>query len=306
MKRLALPLNISAYLFWATATVLFKQLAHLPIWLVFAHRIVWSLASCMLLLTVTRSWPLLWQTVRSAQQWKWLWITSLLIASNWFLVIWAIGQGHLLDASLGYYFAPLISLVLAKLGLHEAWKPSERWLLALAGSGVLLIALTAGLHSFPWLALIIATTFAAYGALKKLGQVPPLVGLTLETALVAIPAGLYLAWLAAHGQVWWPSATQDRSLLLLIGAVTTVPMLLYVLSVRFLSLSLVSNLQFLNPTLMFLVAGLLFHEALNPWRLFGFGLIWAGLLVRFIASSVSVSPPAPLHRPLPATSDPAP
>lgn len=285
MKRLALPLNISAYLFWATATVLFKQLGHLSIWLVFAHRIVWSLGFCAILLTATRSWPLFWQTLRQASQWKWLWLTSLLIASNWFLVIWAIGQGHLLDASLGYYFAPLISLVLAKVGLREAWQRSERWLLLLAGSGVLVIATTAGLHSFPWLALVIATTFAAYGALKKLGQVPPLVGLTLETALVAIPAALYLLWLAQHGQTWWPPAVRDQSLLLAIGAVTTVPMLLYVLSVRHLSLSLVSNLQFLNPTLMFLVAGVLFHEAINPWRLFGFGLIWSGLLVRFIAST---------------------
>jgi chloramphenicol-sensitive protein RarD len=290
MKRFALPLNISAYFFWAMATVLFKHVTHLSIWLVFAHRIVWSLLCCCVLISITCTWPLLWQTICSARQWKWLWLTSLLIASNWFLVIWAIGKGHLLEASLGYYFSPIISLLIAKLGLHEAWRPRECWLLLLTGSGVLVIALGAGLNGFPWLALIIASAFASYSALKKLSPVEPLVGLTLETAIAAIPASTYLIWLAAHGLTWLPVTVLDQSILVAIGVVTTVPLLLYVLSVRFLSLSLVSNLQFLNPTLMFLVAVIVFHEPLNAWRMLGFGLIWIGLLGCFIAEGFSHLP----------------
>ncbi len=290
MKRFALPLNISAYFFWAMATILFKHVSHLSIWLVFANRIVWSLLCCCVLISMTRTWPLLWQAIRSTRQWKWLWLTSLLIASNWFLVIWAIGKGHLLEASLGYYFSPIISLLIAKLGLNEAWRPGERWLLLLTGSGVLVIVLGADLNGFPWLALVIASTFAAYSALKKLSPVEPVIGLTLETAIAAIPASVYLAWLAAHGLSWLPATIVDQSILVAIGVVTTVPMLLYVLSVRFLSLSLISNLQFLNPTLMFLVAIIVFHEPLNVWRMLGFGLIWIGLLGCFIADGLNHLP----------------
>jgi chloramphenicol-sensitive protein RarD len=290
MKRFALPLNISAYFFWAMATILFKQVDHLSIWLVFAHRIVWSLLCCCALLSMTRTWPLLWQAIRSAQQWKWLWLTSLLIASNWFLVIWAIGKGHLLEASLGYYFSPIISLLIAKLGLHEAWRPRERWLLLLAGTGVLVTTLGAGLNGFPWLSLIIASTFASYSALKKLSPVEPLIGLTLETTIAAIPASAYLVWLAAQGLSWLPTAILEQSILLAIGVVTTLPMWLYVVSIRYLSLSLVSSLQFLNPTLMFLVAVIVFHEPLGTLRMAGFSLIWIGLLGCFIADGLSHLP----------------
>lgn len=282
---LALALNISAYLFWAVATVLFKQLGHLSIWVVFSQRILWSLLFCVVLLAGTEGLHTLATTIRSLRQWKYLVLTSLLIATNWLLVIRAIGAGHLLDASLGYYFAPLISLMVAKVGLREPWRRGEYLPVVFSSCGVLLIAFSAGLDAFPWVALIVAATFALYSGLKKLGNVPPLVGLTLETALAAVPATIYLVYLVNTPGHWLPKGMEERALLISIGFVTTVPMLFYVMSVRFLPMTLVSHLQFLNPTFMFLIATFVFHESVMGWQLVGFALIWGTMLYQFFEDS---------------------
>lgn len=291
----ALALNISAYLLWAVATILFKQLGNLSIWMVFAQRILWSLLFCVVLLAGTGGFHSLVTTIGTLRQWKYLVLTSLLIATNWFLVIWAIGAGHLLDASLGYYFAPLISLMIAKIGLRERWRRGEYLPVLFSSFGVLLIAFSAGLNAFPWVALIVATTFALYSAIKKLGNVPPLVGLTLETGIAAVPAVIYLVYLANTTGYWLPDGMRDRVLLVGIGFVTTVPMLFYVKSVRSLTMTQVSNLQFLNPTFMFLIAIFVFHESVNEWRLVGFAMIWGAMLYRFFEDSTQTVTPDTGH-----------
>lgn len=281
VARLALPLNVCAYLLWASATLLFKRLEHLPLWQVFAHRVLWSLLFCFLILTLAFRLTELGRAVRSRRQLVLLAATSLLIASNWLLVIWSVGAGRLMEASLGYYLAPLCSILLAKSWLHERWRPGEPLNLALGAAGVLLVSLAIAETAVPWLGLVIALTFALYSAVKKIGDVPPLAGLTLETAIVAAPVAIGMA--ALSGGAWLPAAPSDRMLLIGIGLVTTLPMLFYVTSVPFLSLTLVGYLQFLNPTLMFLVAVLVFREPVDVARLAGFVLIWAALLRQLLA-----------------------
>lgn len=282
LSALALPLNAGAYLLWASATLLFKRLDHLPLGQVFAHRVLWSLVFCFVILAATGRMTELGGALRSRRQLMLLVPTSLLIASNWLLVIWAVGTGNLLDASLGYYLAPLCSVLLAKGWLRESWRPNEPAYLGLSAVGVGLIFVAAGPDGVPWLGLVIAFTFALYSALKKIGDVPPLAGLTLETAIAAVPAALYVVAGVLGGGDWLPAAVPERALLVAIGLVTTLPMLFYVVSVRFLSLTLVGYLQFLNPTLMFLFAVVLFNEPLDGIRLAGFALIWATVLHRFL------------------------
>jgi len=278
----ALLLNISAFLLWASATLVFKALDHLPVWDVFAYRVIGSLGWCALLLWLGGSLTETWQTLRSGQERWQLLISSGLIACNWFLVIWAVAHNRLLDASLGYYLSPVLSVVLAHLLFGEPWGRREQLTSALCLCGVAMIVAGAQDLQVPWTGLVIAMTFALYSAVKKRCQTPALIGLGVETTLVALPAAALL--LLSH---WDASASigprpSDWLWLVLLGLITTVPMWLYIASVKALSLTTVGFLQYLNPTLMFILAITLFGETFSGLKLAGFALIWcalAGLLL---------------------------
>lgn len=285
--RQALLLNVSAFVLWASATLLFKLLTHLPVWEVFAYRVLGSLLWCLLLLALGGALGGAWQILRTPRQLGGLLLSSGLIACNWFLVIWAVANERLLDASLGYYLSPLLSVLLARLLFRE---PSGRRELATAGLcllGVLLIV--AGEHNpaVPWIGLCIAASFALYSALKKRSTVPPLLGLGLETALAALPASALLL----YGGLGTPASNayslMDWSLLAALGLITTLPMWLYIASVKALSLTTLGFLQYLNPTLMFLLAVLLFGEPAGALKLAGFGLIWCALLGLLLSTALA-------------------
>lgn len=272
----ALLLNISAFVLWASATLLFKLLAHLPVWEVFAYRVLGSLAWCGLFLALGGALTEAWRLVRSPRQMRALLLSSGLIAGNWFLVIWAVAHNRLLDASLGYYLSPLLSVLLA----HQLFgEPCGRREVAAAGlclAGVGLIVMTGTSPQIPWLGLSIAASFALYSASKKHSSVPAILGLSLETALAAIPATALLLYSGLTG----PASTYslgDCGLLVALGLITTLPMWLYISSVKHLSLTTVGFLQYLNPTLMFLLAVLVFDEPFEPLKLLGFALIWSAL-----------------------------
>jgi len=277
-ERTALLLNISAFLLWASATLLFKQLQHLPVWELFAQRILWSLAWCLLFLAGTGALGELRLLFRARRSLGILLLSTLLIASNWFLVIWAVGAGQLLDASLGYYLAPIFSVLLGKLLFQEASRRGEWWCLGLCLLGVLLIACASGQPNFPWVGLSIALSFALYSALKKRVRIAPLAGLTVETALAALPAALILLGGSLRQAAALPYSATDGLLLVAIGLLTTLPMLFYIQSVKHLSMTAIGYLQYLNPSLMFLLAVFAFAEPLNRLKLLGFGLIWLSLL----------------------------
>ncbi len=230
--RQALLLNISAFLLWASATLLFKLLAHLPVWEVFAYRVLGSLAWCVLGLVLIRALGQAWRILGSPRQLAVLLLSSALIACNWFLVIWAVAQERLLDASLGYYLSPLLSVLLAHWLFRE---PSGRreWLAAaLCLAGVMLIVTGEQHLQVPWIGLTIAATFALYSAVKKRSTVPPLLGLTLETALAAIPAGGLLLYSGLGAAAAVQYSTHDWALLLALGLITTLPKWLYIASVK--------------------------------------------------------------------------
>jgi chloramphenicol-sensitive protein RarD len=284
-NRLALALNVSAYLLWASATLLFKRLEHLPVWQVFAQRVLWSLLFCLIILACYQGFGELRSLLRQPRRLILLPLTSVLIASNWLLVIWAVDIGRLQDASLGYFLAPLFSLLLAKLCFKEPWRSGEPICLLLCLLGVALAGAAAGLHGLPWIGLLIAVTFACYSALKKVSGLSPLDGLSLETLVVAVPAGLFLLANGLHQRNGAAYAPEDHLLLLAVGLVTTLPMLFYVISVRQLSLTTIGQLQYLNPSLMFLLAVLVFDEPLSGLKLAGFGLIWTALLYQMLVTA---------------------
>lgn len=274
----ALVLNISAYLLWAGATVLFKALAHVPVWQLFAYRVLGALLVCSLMLWLSGHWRAARRLLAEPLLLGGLLLSGLLIASNWLMVIWAVANERLLEASLGYYLAPLCSLLLARGVFGEPFAAREGWALAVCGLGVAVLLASSGVQQWPWPGLLIALTFAAYSALKKRSSVPPWLALTLETLWVALPVAVWLIAEASQARLQ-PLQALDVVGLASLAVLTTAPLWLYLASLPALSLLSVSFLQYLNPTLMFVLAVWLFAEPLAPLKLLGFVLIWAGVLL---------------------------
>ncbi|MCZ4324348.1 EamA family transporter RarD [Pseudomonas anguilliseptica] len=283
----ALLLNISAFALWASATLLFKLLTHLPVWEVFAYRVIGSLGWCMLFLALSGVLGQAWQILRSPRQLGLLLLSSGLIACNWFLVIWAVANDRLLDASLGYYLSPLLSVLLAHWLFREASGRREWLASALCLAGVILIMAGEQNLQIPWIGLTIAATFALYSAVKKRSTVSPLLGLGLETTLAAIPASALLLYSSFNAGAALSYSHLDWVLLLVLGLITTLPMWLYIASAKVLSLTTLGFLQYLNPTLMFLLAVLLFGETVSTLKLTGFSLIWCALLGLLLSRALS-------------------
>lgn len=267
---------LSGILVWGLSPLFWKPLAAIPVWEVLLHRILWSAFFLLAWLWRSRGLGRLAAALRSRRQLATLSVTTLLIGINWYLYIWGVNNGHVLETSLGYFILPLVVVLLGVLCLGEKLRPRQTAAVALATAGALNLVLGHGRP--PWLALALAATFAGYALLRKTAAVDALTGLAVETALLAVPASVVLAalawkgWLSASGSGWgtW-------SLLALTPAVTALPLLWYTEGARRLPLKTLGLLQYLSPTCQFLLGVLLFKEPLGKPRLLSFGLVWAGL-----------------------------
>ncbi|BCS52832.1 EamA family transporter RarD [Geobacter sp. SVR] len=268
--------GIISYLIWGFFPIYFKAIAAVPPLQVVSHRIAWS----VLFLSLLISWRSRWSDIRDAMtQRSSLLIligSALLIATNWLVFIIAVEHGQVLQSSLGYFITPFVSVLLGLLFLKERLRRLQLAALLLAAAGVLI--LTVRLGSFPWTALILALTFGSYGLLRKVVKADPLSGLTVETFLLAPLACGYLAFVAWRGDAAFVAAGMQTSLLLMsAGVVTAVPLLLFAAAARRLRLATVGFLQYITPTLHFLLAVLVYKEQFTSTHLASFLLIWAGL-----------------------------
>jgi chloramphenicol-sensitive protein RarD len=274
--RRGLLYGFAAYASWGFMPVYIKAVRAAPVLEVLSHRIVWAFV--LLLLIVWRRGELreLWSALRAPRALAVLAASTTAIAVNWLVYIWAVQNGHVLDSSLGYFINPLVNVLFGVLLLHERLDRTVRVAFAIAALGVLWLAIRGG--HFPWIALALATSFGSYGLLRKLAPVGALVGLTIETALLTPLAGGYLVWAAATGRaaIFSGSASLD-ALLLLAGPVTAIPLLFFAGAARRLPLSTLGFLQYLSPTLQFLLAVLAYREPLDGPRLVAFALIWTAL-----------------------------
>jgi chloramphenicol-sensitive protein RarD len=264
----------SAFLFWGLSPLFWKLLTAVPPGRVVAHRVVWSTLFLALLLLAGRRWGEVRRVLRSRTAVLMLGATTLLIGANWLIFIWAVAAGRVLDASLGYFVTPLVSVFLGVVFLREALSHSRVVALTLAAVGVGILALRFG--QVPWVALALALSFGLYGLLRKVVQADAEVGLLIETALLA-PFCLAYLLLASGGEALPRGAT--GWLLVACGPVTTLPLLWFTHGARRLPLSTVGFLQYLSPSLQFLLAVALFREPFTLWHLGAFVFIWAGLAV---------------------------
>lgn len=267
-----------AYILWGVFPLYIKQVAHVSAAEVVAHRSAWSLVFVFALLLWWRRTAWLKAALADPKVLKVFAGSALLLALNWGLYVWAVNAGRILDASLGYFINPLFNVLLGVVFLRERPRPRQWLAVGIAAAGVLWLIVAAG--EWPWVALVLACTFGLYGLIRKTAPLDAAEGLALETLMQAPVALLLIGWwtwlgtggLAGHDAptlVW----------LLLAGPFTAVPLLLFATGARRLTLATLGLLQYLGPTLQFLIGVFVYGEPFNAERAVGFALIWLALLI---------------------------
>ncbi|MGW6129483.1 EamA family transporter RarD [Cellulomonas sp. NPDC055163] len=280
LDRRGLAGGIGAYTLWGLLPLYFPLMQPAGAVEIIAHRIVWSLAFCALLLGLTRGWRPFLTVLRSGRTLALLTAAALLLAVNWLVFVYGILTDHVVDAALGYYINPIVVVTLAVLVLHERLRPVQWVALGFGTAAVVVIAV--GYGRVPWIALTLAGSFGAYGLLKnRVGRtVTAVPGLAAET-LVLTPLALgYLVWLHAAGLgAFGAHGTAHTLALVGSGIVTAVPLVLFNTAARRLPLSLVGLLQYIAPTLQLVIGVVVLHEAMPAARWWGFGLVWVALVL---------------------------
>jgi len=274
--RSGLAWGLAAYGSWGVFPIYFKAVAAVPALEVLAHRVVWSVVVLAIVLTVQRRWREVAAVIADPRTLAVLGVTALLIGGNWYLFIWAVTTGHMLQASLGYFINPLVNVFLGVVFLGERMSRTGVAAVATAGLGVGWLAARGG--AVPWVALVLAFSFAFYALIRKTARVKPLPGLAVETALLAPVALLFLAASASSGGLYFGTGSWRLDVLLAAaGLITALPLVWFNMAAQSLPLSTLGFLQYLSPTGQFLLAVLVYGEPLTRDRLVAFACIWIAL-----------------------------
>ncbi|WP_162063597.1 EamA family transporter RarD [Vibrio taketomensis] len=276
--RQGVLLAIGAYTMWGIAPIYFKQLAGVPALEILSHRVVWSFLLLALLLHFGRHWGSVRDVFRDKRKMVYLTSSAILIGFNWLLFIWAVNANHMLDASLGYYINPLINVLLGMLFLGERLRALQWVAVALAAGGVLIQLIAFG--SVPLVAIGLACSFGFYGLLRKKVSVGAQTGLFVETLVLAPAALIYLLWIADSPSAHFTQNPITLNLLLFsAGIITTLPLLCFTGAATRLKLSTLGFFQYIGPSLMFLLAVLVYGEAFTVDKALTFVFIWGALIV---------------------------
>jgi chloramphenicol-sensitive protein RarD len=275
--------GLAAYLLWGFLPLLFKLLEGVPAATVVADRTIWSLLLVGAILLVGRRMAEVRMVFRDGAALRSMGLSAVILAGNWLLYVYAVETGQVLEASFGYFINPLVNVALGMVLLGER---QNRWQVLSIVIAVVAIGIQAvGLGGIPYIALSLAISFAAYGYFRKTAKAGSTTGLFVETLLLAPVALAYLAFTVIRDGGLGPHADpHSLGLLMLTGPATAVPLLLFAFAIQRLRLTTIGMLQYLAPTIQFLLAITLFAEPLNGLRLLSFGLIWLSLLVYTVDS----------------------
>jgi chloramphenicol-sensitive protein RarD len=268
-----------AFFFWGLFPLYFHALDEVPPQEILAHRMLWSLMFLVIVLTVRQQWKWLRRVLRQPRILASFVASALLLTANWFIYIWSVNNGHVIDASLGYFINPLINVLLGLMVLKEKLRRGQWIAMAVAASGVAWLTWQAG--ELPWIALILGITFGGYGLLRKTAALAALEGLSLETMMLFPLALVYVLWLSWHGHNAFLNTPHDstRWLLAAAGPITAIPLLLFAAGARKIPMAVLGLIQYLSPTMQALLGVWVFHEAFPPARLAGFLVIWTALIL---------------------------
>ncbi|MFU8776865.1 MAG: EamA family transporter RarD [Roseovarius sp.] len=267
---------------WGLSGIYYKLLDHIPPIEILAHRTLWSFIFFALVLLVQGRISVLRQTLGARKSVLLIGFAALMISTNWFVFITSIQIGKAVEASLGYYIFPLVAVLLGAIAFRERLGKAQLFAVALAATAV--ITLTIGLGVPPWIALILATSFGFYGLVKKGLSVGPVVSVTAEVLLLSPIALAVLWWFHSDGHGAFGTNWQDSLLLAFSGILTASPLIMFSYATKRITLATVGLVQYLNPSLQFLVATLFFREIFSLWHAIAFGMIWAALAIYTAAS----------------------
>ncbi|MFK7838445.1 MAG: EamA family transporter RarD [Sulfitobacter sp.] len=273
-----LAFALTAYCLWGFLPLYMKLLSHVPAAEVVVHRVLWSVPIAAVVLILLRRTDALREALRTPRMLAMGCVTAVLISLNWGIYVWAIAAGNALDAALGYYINPLFSVFLAAVLLGERLSRAQLVALGLAAAAVLVLAVDAG--RVPWVALALTVTWGFYALAKKSLPIGPNQGFLLEVLILTPPALGYLIYLTLNGETHFSlSFNRDTWLLIGCGVVTAVPLMFYANGAKLLRLSTIGVLQYIAPTMIFLVAVFVFDEAFGRARMIAFPMIWLALVI---------------------------
>ena len=268
---------LGAYIFWGLFPIYWKLLASVPALQLLGHRIFWSFLLLFGIVIVSRQG----KALKAALNWRVVLIyavAGILIAINWLTYVWAVGAGFIVETSLGYFINPLLSVLLGVIFLRERLRPLQWLPIGLAAAGVLYLTFAYG--ALPWVALTLAVSFGFYGLVKKTAPLGALHGLTLETSILFLPALVFLVFSQfTRTGAFLHSTTLSDVMLVGAGLVTVVPLMMFALAAPRISLTTIGVLQYVNPTMQFLLGVLIFKEPFDHHRLIGFGVVWVALIL---------------------------
>lgn len=276
-RRLGVSTGLTSYSLWGLLGVFWETLHAVPAFDTLAYRIVWSIITIALVLTVQRDWRRVGQTLKqlvAQRKLGWIVLSSVFISLNWLIYIYMVTHQQATEASLGYYIMPLINVLVAVVVLHERLSQGRLLALGFVVIGVAVLTLQSG--QLPLMTLMMAASFCFYGLIKKQVPLPATISLTLETLFVLPLAVGYLWWSPYH---ILQSGPQVTVLLMLSGVVTVIPLLLFAVAAKNTDFVTLSFLQYLNPTMQLLMAVFVLHEPFQTQQLLVFGLIWIGVLI---------------------------
>jgi chloramphenicol-sensitive protein RarD len=271
---------ITAFSLWGLFPLYWNLFEELSAWDLFGHRLVWSFVTLLILLFLKKKMITLkeiWQDPKLRTQ---LFFSSLLISSNWLLYIYAVQEGKVLEASMGYFLNPLINVLMGWIFLKEVIRKYQWPSIFLGLAAVIYLGITSDLSQFPWMALTLSLTFALYGLVRKMTKVGSLEGLAFETSLMIFPVLIFWPFLNSS-----PLTSMIKlgalkgSMLTLSGLITCIPLILFAFSTKRLKLQTLGFIQYLSPTLKFICGWLILGENLKPEKLVAFAMIWIGLMI---------------------------
>lgn len=298
MKNKGVLFALAAYILWGFFPLYFKAIQQVSALQILAHRIAWGFVFTLAVVLVLRQWKEFRASVFNRRTFLIYAGASVVLGINWFTYVWAVITNHVVESSLGYFINPIVSVLLGVIFLRERLRTFQWVAISMVTAGVVYLTITFG--QLPWISLVLAVTFGFYGLLKKIAPLGALHGITLETAVLTIPSLVYLLIVNANGTGTFGHSTPLLDFLLVLsGPVTAIPLLLFATGARRIPLTTIGLLQYIAPTLQFLLGVLVFHEPFDQTRLIGFMIIWLALVL-FSVENLLARRRTPSAAPIPA------
>jgi chloramphenicol-sensitive protein RarD len=285
--------GLAAYVMWGFFPIYWKLLHDVPALQVIGHRIAWSFILLIVIILITKQWKNFHSAALEPKTIAIYSVAAVLLSVNWLIYVWGVNAGFIVETSLGYFINPLISVLLGVVLLRERFRTIQWIPIGIAAAGVIYLTVTYG--RLPWIALSLAVSFGIYGLVKKLAPLGSLYGLTLETAIVFPIALIYLAFVGFKGSgSFLREGALTNILLIGTGAVTSIPLLMFAFAARQIPLTMIGVLQYVAPTLQFLIGVFLYHELFDQSRLIGFSMVWLALIIFWVENYLANRVPVPI------------